>query len=96
MEGYISTFLATGLALVVGEFSTVHNGEPVAGEAILATATSEEIGYLGWSWSGNSPELSALDVVSDFDASARTAWGQLLIDGAGGLAETSMPCSCLR
>lgn len=95
VESYVSRFLETGLALVVGEFSTTHNGEPVAAEAILATAASEGIGYLGWSWSGNSAELSALDVVSDFDATARTPWGQLLIGGAGGLAETGVPCSCV-
>ncbi len=96
VQTYVSTFLESGLALVVGEFALSHNNEPVAAQAILTTAQSEEIGYLGWSWSGNSPRLSALDVVSDFDPDVRTAWGQLLVEGRGGLAETGEPCSCLQ
>ncbi len=96
VANYITTFLQSGLALIVGEFSQTHNGEPVAAEAILASAASQNIGYLGWSWSGNSSSLSSLDVVPDFDTSTRTTWGELLIDGAGGLAETGELCSCLR
>lgn len=96
VQTYVSMFLETELALIVGEFSLTHNGEPVAAEAILATAESENIGYLGWSWSGNSPRLSSLDVVSDFDVNTRTPWGELLVDGAGGLAQTGELCSCLR
>lgn len=96
VQTYVSTFLETELALIVGEFSLTHNGEPVAADAILATAESESIGYLGWSWSGNSSRLSSLDVVSDFDLNTRTPWGELLIDGAGGLAATGELCSCLE
>ncbi len=95
VETYLDTFLDSGLALVVGEFASTHNGEPVAAETILQATDARNVGMLGWSWSGNSSRLAALDVVMNFDPAVRTTWGDLLIDGAGGLMQTGQPCSCI-
>ncbi|MEM6289685.1 MAG: glycoside hydrolase family 5 protein [Myxococcota bacterium] len=95
VQSYLSTFLDSGLALVVGEFASTHNGQPVAAETILQETAARDVGALGWSWSGNSARFADLDVVVDFDPSARTPWGDLLVDGEGGLAQTGQRCSCL-
>jgi mannan endo-1,4-beta-mannosidase len=52
------------------------------------------IGYLGWSWAGNSTDLSSLDITSNFEAGNLTTWGDRLINGANGIKSTSEPCSC--
>jgi len=89
VQSYIDGFLADGLALVVGEFAADHYGEAVAAEAILQIAQASGIGYLGWSWSGNSSELASLDIAQDFNANNLTRWGQLLINGTNGIAATA-------
>ncbi|MBC8069295.1 MAG: hypothetical protein IAG13_13245 [Deltaproteobacteria bacterium] len=54
------------------------------------------LGYLGWSWSGNSAELASLDVVLDFDFDQLSAWGELLVNGESGLLATSQTCTCFQ
>src|SRR5690606_19937081 len=55
IENYVSSFLSTHrLPLIVGEFGADHQGENVDEDSILAVAEQYDIGYLGWSWSGNS------------------------------------------
>ncbi len=92
---YFESFLGSGMALMVGEFAADHGpGKDVDEDAILAASKEHRIGYLGWSWSGNSSDLTSLDVVEDFNASVFSSWGQRLIDGADGIRETSRLCRC--
>ncbi len=92
---YFESFLGSGMALMVGEFAADHGpGKDVDEDAILAASKEHRIGYLGWSWSGNSSDLTSLDVVEDFNASVFSSWGQRLIDGADGIRETSQLCRC--
>lgn len=95
VESYVADFLGSGLALLVGEFAADHGGPQVAAEAIMATAEASGVGYLGWSWSGNSAELASLDMVVDFSGQL-TPWGQLLVDGPNGLQATAQTCSCFE
>ncbi len=95
VEGYLGDFLATGLPLIVGEFAADHGpGAPVAAEAIMASGEAMGVGYLGWSWSGNSSELSSLDIALDFAVGNLSPWGELLINGPDGLLATAQPCTC--
>lgn len=98
---YFNTFLTAYQApLIVGEFAADHgaasNGmiKQVDEGAILSFAENLGIGYLGWSWSGNSPELSSLDLTTNFDASKLTPWGTRLIHGENGIKMTASPCAC--
>jgi mannan endo-1,4-beta-mannosidase len=89
VSDYLDTFVRQRLPIVVGEFSAIHQyGDPDE-DAIMAYCQLHDLGYLAWSWSGNSPEYHYLDVVEGFQRSKRTDWGRRLIDGPDGLRQTS-------
>ncbi len=90
---YFRAFKDLGLALIVGEFGPDHHGEPVDEDTLMRAARSMEVGYIAWSWSGNSKKAQNLDIVRDFDPKQLTAWGKRLIDGADGIRATSAPAS---
>ncbi|WP_347331796.1 cellulase family glycosylhydrolase [Marinimicrobium locisalis] len=93
VNSYLSSFSSQGLALVVGEFAADHYGSYVAADAVMARAEQYGYGYLGWSWSGNSSELSSLDIANNFDGGSLTSWGEQLFYGANGIAHTAHPAS---
>ena len=95
VQDYLGDFVSTGLPLVVGEFAADHGPDaPVAAQAVLSTCEAMGVGYLGWSWSGNSAPLTSLDITIDFDGDTLTPWGELLVNGPDGLSATGQPCSC--
>ncbi|MGK5497185.1 cellulase family glycosylhydrolase [Streptomyces sp. URMC 125] len=89
VQNYIGSFVGRGLPLVVGEFGNHHSDGDVNEDAIMATAQSQRVGYLGWSWSGNSGDVAYLDMVNGFDAGSLTPWGRRFFHGADGIAATS-------
>lgn len=90
---YLGGFVRQGLPIVVGEFSSIHEyGDPDE-DAIMAYCQAHGLGYLGWSWSGNSPQYDYLDVVSGYRPGRLTPWGRRLVDGPNGLRATSRPAS---
>ncbi|NEE14689.1 beta-mannosidase, partial [Streptomyces sp. SID7499] len=62
-------------------------------DAIMATAQSLGVGYIGWSWSGNGSGVEYLDMVNGFDANSLTGWGNRFINGANGIVATSETAS---
>ncbi|WP_238011717.1 glycoside hydrolase family 5 protein [Dactylosporangium sp. AC04546] len=78
---YLDAFHERGLPLVVGEFGWKHTDGAVADEAIMRAAQERGIGYLGWSWSGNSGGVEYLDAAAGFDAERLTDWGRRLFAG---------------
>ena len=98
IESYISTFVTNGLPLVIGEFGWKHGEEnPDPDEdAMMSFARAYGIGYLGWSWSGNSDGGEYLDMVVNFDPNRETSWGSRLIHGKDGIVETSCEASVYR
>ncbi len=97
VTSYIDTFLGHGLPLVVGEFAADHGaGKNVDEGTIMSKAAQSRIGYIGWSWSGNSADLSSLDITNNFNVNSLTTWGSTLINGASGIAETAQTCSCFQ
>jgi hypothetical protein len=93
VQSYIATFVNHGLPLVIGEFGdNAPDGNPDE-DAIMSQAQSKGIGYMGWSWSGNSGGVEYLDMVTNFDPNQRTAWGTRIITGANGLQQTSQEAS---
>ncbi|MEU7905586.1 cellulase family glycosylhydrolase [Actinoplanes sp. NPDC049118] len=93
IDDYLGRFITAGLPIVVGEFGHNHSDGNPDEDTILATAQSRGIGYLGWSWSGNGGGVEYLDLVTNFNASALTSWGQRLFNGANGIKATSREAS---
>lgn len=95
IENYVSTFLTRHqLPLIVGEFGGEHNGQNVDEDAILAVAQEYNIGYLGWSWSGNTSfGTEQLDMTVNFDPAILTPWGERLLNGVNGIVSTSKKAS---
>ncbi|WP_051965070.1 glycoside hydrolase family 5 protein, partial [Deinococcus misasensis] len=75
---YIDAFATAGLPLVVGEFANTHKGQFVDAATIMSSSKAKVNGYIGWSWSGNSGGVEALDMVNSFNASSPTTWGNMI------------------
>jgi mannan endo-1,4-beta-mannosidase len=89
ITSYISTFASANLPLIVGEFGPSDAYGNVDEDTILSTAQSQSIGYLGWSWSGNSSDLAYLDQANSFNASSLSSWGTRLFNGTNGIKATA-------
>ncbi|MBB6461729.1 DUF4493 domain-containing protein [Flammeovirga kamogawensis] len=86
------------LPLVVGEFGFKH-GDPeidIPFEHILTECERLEIGWLAWSWKGNSGGVEYLDLVEEWDGSKVTQWGTDIITGPFGLQNTAKKVSVLK
>jgi mannan endo-1,4-beta-mannosidase len=92
VQSYLASFTGRRLPLVIGEFSDNHPYGKPADDAIMSYARTYRIGYLGWSWSGNT-EAGYLDMVNNFNAASRTSWGVRFIAGVNGLSTTSRQAS---
>ena len=93
INDYLGRFITAGLPIVVGEFGHNHSDGNPDEDTILATAQARGIGYLGWSWSGNGGGVEYLDMVTSFNASQLTSWGERLFNGANGIKATSREAS---
>ncbi|MFC7331030.1 glycoside hydrolase family 5 protein [Marinactinospora rubrisoli] len=89
VDDYLTRFHEAGLPLVVGEFGHNHSDGDPDEDAIMARTEALGIGYIGWSWSGNSGGVEYLDMVTGFDADRLTPWGERIFHGENGIQETS-------
>ena len=87
ITSYFDAFAQMGLPLIVGEFGNMHNGQNVDEDTIMAEAQARGIGWLAWSYSGNSDGL--LDQVINFNPNQLTAWGQRVFTGPNGIQQTA-------
>ncbi|ANB10239.1 beta-mannosidase [Streptomyces ambofaciens] len=85
---YLNAFVDAGLPLVIGEFGGPADqwGDPDE-DTMMAAAEQLDLGYLAWSWSGNTDPV--LDLAIDFDPSRLSSWGERIFNGANGIARTS-------
>ncbi|AQS65900.1 cellulase family glycosylhydrolase [Streptomyces pactum] len=85
---YLNAFVDAGLPLLIGEFGGPADqwGDPDE-DTMMATAEQLGLGYLAWSWSGNTDPV--LDLALDFDPSRLSSWGERIFHGADGIAGTS-------
>ncbi|MGX1246242.1 mannan endo-1,4-beta-mannosidase [Streptomyces pseudovenezuelae] len=85
---YLNAFVSAKLPIVIGEFGGPADqwGDPDE-DTMMATAQQLRLGYLAWSWSGNTDPV--LDLVLNFDPAQMTAWGQRIFNGANGIAQTA-------
>lgn len=89
VNAYFDAFRTAGLPLVVGEFGHNHSDGNPDEDTIMAQAQSRGIGYLGWSWSGNSGGVEYLDMVTAFNPASLTPWGERIFNGPNGIRQTS-------
>ena len=82
------------LCICVGEFGHTHSDGDVDEDYIMQYCTEQDIGYLGWSWKGNSGGVEYLDIAVEWDGSVLSEdWGEKLINGEYGIRKTSKICS---
>ncbi|MED1563780.1 endoglucanase [Alkalihalobacillus alcalophilus ATCC 27647 = CGMCC 1.3604] len=85
----IDGVLEKNLAVVIGEFGHHHYGRDVAVDTILSHSEKYDVGWLAWSWHGNSGGVEYLDLATDFSGTQLTEWGERIVYGPNGLKETS-------
>ncbi|MFE0254879.1 cellulase family glycosylhydrolase [Streptomyces sp. NPDC059010] len=85
---YLNAFVSAGLPILIGEFGGPPDqyGDPDE-DTMMAAAQQLRLGYLAWSWSGNTDPI--LDLATDFDPARLSSWGQRVFNGANGIAATS-------
>ncbi|WP_204745380.1 cellulase family glycosylhydrolase [Glycomyces paridis] len=84
---YFDAFEAMDLPLIVGEYADTHQGSTVAWETIQSEAQARGIGWIGWSYSGNSDPI--LDQVLSFDPNQMTTYGERIFESANGIQATA-------
>ena len=101
----IDNTIGTGVCFCIGEFANTRSAKKdnVADEAITAYCTEKNIGYIAWSWKGNTPEkissketlpFSVMDISEEWDGSKLSeAWGEKIINGENGIKQTSKICT---
>lgn len=89
--------------LIVGEFGFQHGtdgqGNPIQipYEVLLEEADRLGIGYIAWSWTGNSGGVEYLDMTAlTGSANELTDWGDDVINGPNGIRATSVPASIFQ
>lgn len=89
INAYFDAFRTAGLPLVIGEFGNNHSDGDPDENTIMAQAQARGLGYIGWSWSGNSSEVGYLDMVNSFNPASLSPWGERFLNGANGVRQTS-------
>jgi mannan endo-1,4-beta-mannosidase len=85
---YLNAFVTARLPILIGEFGGPPDqyGDPDEG-TMMAAAEQLDLGYLAWSWSGNTDPI--LDLAIDFDPGRLSSWGQRIFNGPNGIVQTS-------
>ncbi|MFJ8582843.1 cellulase family glycosylhydrolase [Micromonospora sp. NPDC093277] len=90
---YLGRFRTAKLPIVVGEFGNMHSDGDPDEDTIMSYSQANGIGYLGWSWSGNGGGVEYLDMVTNFNPSQLSSWGQRIFNGANGIKQTAREAS---
>lgn len=93
VKSNINNALAIGVPVVIGEFAYRHMGKPVAWQMILDYCAEKSVGYLGWSWTGNSHGTEECDMFAGYDDSQYKENGRCIVEGRNGIRETSRECT---
>nr|MCR5428221.1 glycoside hydrolase family 5 protein [Lachnospiraceae bacterium] len=86
--------LERNLCVCVGEFGYTHSDGDVKEDYLMRYCTEQDIGYLAWSWKGNSGGVEYLDLTAEWDGSVLSAdWGENAVNGEYGIRATSKKIS---
>ena len=89
----IDNVLNNNLCLTIGEFGGQHTDGDVDEDTIMSYSRSKNVGWLAWSWKGNSQSLYFLDMANDWSGNSLTSFGDRVINGNDGIKATSRMCS---
>lgn len=89
VHDYLGRYIRARLPIAVTEFAYTHHDGDIDEDAIMSEAQAHRIGYLAWSWSGNSGDVGNLDMVAQFNAKSLTWWGRRVFNGPNGIRQTS-------
>lgn len=92
----ISNVLNQNLCLAISEFGGYHTNGDVDEDAIMRYGQEKGVGWLAWSWIGNSGNLNYLDLAKDWEGNNLTEFGQRVIFGVNGVKSTSQICSVFK
>ena len=105
VKNVIDKTIETGACFCIGEFANTRSAreDNVADDTITAYCNEKNIGYIAWSWKGNTPEkisknetlpFSVMDISENWDGSKLSDdWGEKVVNGKNGIKETSKRCS---
>ena len=82
----LDSALSCGAPVIVGEFGYKHTDGDVDEAAIMSYCAEKNMGYLAWSWKGNSGGVEYLDLSNDWDGNSLTEWGQIFFGEIAGKA----------
>ncbi|MET7473768.1 cellulase family glycosylhydrolase [Streptomyces sp. NPDC005648] len=85
---YLNAFVNAKLPILIGEFGGPADqyGDPDE-DTMMSAAQQLKLGYLAWSWSGNTDPI--LDLALNFDATQLSSWGRRVFNGVNGIAQTA-------
>lgn len=93
VKGNIDNVLNKNLCLTIGEFGGRHTNGDVDEDTILSYSQEKKVGWLAWSWKGNSDDVSYLDMAYDWAGNSLTEFGNRVVSGANGASSTSKICT---
>ncbi|HEX9062728.1 MAG TPA: cellulase family glycosylhydrolase [Clostridia bacterium] len=93
IKNYIDGVLNKGLCLVIGEFGFKDTYGDVDEATILNYCQQKNVGWMAWSWKGNSGGVEFLDLSNDWAGTSLSDWGNTVINGTNGLKQTSKICT---
>lgn len=100
IRNYLNSYLGRQLPIIIGEFGPVrrdrtnellspYTNKDVDEDAVMQISQELGVGYLGWTWSGYTTNLTDLNMVTDFNPGQLTSWGNKFIHSENGLKATS-------
>jgi len=93
IKSSIGGVINQGLSLCIGEFGWKDGYGDIDEQVIMDYCQEKNIGWLAWSWKGNSGGVEYLDLTSDWAGNSLSDWGDTVVNGKNGLKETSKICS---
>ena len=78
------------LCVCVGEFGWTHSDGDVKEDYLMQYCQEQGIGWLAWSWKGNSGGVEYLDLAQEWDGSKLSDWGDKVVNGEYGIRKTSI------
>ncbi len=93
IKSNIDGVINQGLALCIGEFGWKHTDGDVDEATIMSYCKEKNVGWMAWSWKGNSSDVQYLDLSNDWGGTSLSDWGNTIINGTNGLKQTSKLCT---
>jgi mannan endo-1,4-beta-mannosidase len=87
ITSYLDVFQNNNWPLIIGEFGWQFASTEVDDQTVIAEAQKRGLGYIAWSWSGNTDPI--LDLVLNFDPAQTTTWYDRVVNGTNGIKATS-------